>query len=60
MHTTQYSSTLAAYDGLVMAFLSGGVLDFLFLPSGLHSPPQLACISKNSNKSLKSGTVLEL
>ena len=38
LHTTQYSSTLAVYDGLVMAVLSGGVLDVFFLPTGPHSP----------------------
>ena len=60
LHATQYSSTLAAYDGLVTAFFSGGGTWRFLSPSWAKFSPTLACKSENSSKSSKSGTVLEL
>ena len=60
LHAMQLSSMLAAYDGLVTAFLFGrGTWRFLSQSGATFSAP-LACKSKNSNKSSLSGTVLEL
>ena len=60
LHATQYSSTLAAYDGLVTDFLSGGGSWRFLSPSQAAFSPALARKFKNSSKSLNSETVLEL
>ena len=55
-HSKQYSSTLAIYDGFVAAFLYGGGTWRFFSSSLAAFSPSLECKSRNSKKSLKSGT----
>ena len=59
-HSYIVSSTLVTYDGVLMAFLSGGRTRCFLSPSRATFSPALAHKFKNSNKSSKSGTVLEL